>query len=309
MRIGRREFLESLAAGTAGLTLGCADGARTKPKAAMSPMFDPYETVTIGRTKIETSLVGLGTGMKGWMRQSNQTRLGQAGFTKLIRGALERGVRCYDLADLYGSHPLFAKAMKGVKRNRYTIVTKIWWRSRGLPDTDRPDADVMVARFLKELQTDYLDVVQLHCVSSGNWAEELREQMDILDALKRKGVIRAHGVSCHSLDALSAAAAETWTDCAHARTNPYGERTDGTDEEIASAVKKLAAAGKGVIGMKLIGEGAFRDSDEKRDKSIAFALGTGAVDTMVVGFEKLEEIDDFAVRVKKVKRPKITTKT
>ncbi len=167
----------------------------------------------------------------------------------------------------------------------------------------------MVARFLKELQTDYLDVVQLHCVTSGNWPENLRKQMDLLDALKRKGVIRAHGVSCHSLDALAAAAGEPWTDCAHARINPYGERTDGTNEEIASAVKKLAAAGKGVIGMKIMGQGAFRDSDEKRDKSIAFALGTGSVDTMVVGFEKLEEIDDFAARVRKVKRPKITVKT
>ena len=309
MGIGRREFLESLAAGTAGLALGCTDGARSKPKGAMSPMFDPYETVTIGRTKIETSLVGLGTGMRGWMRKSDQTRLGQAGFTKLIRGALERGVRCFDLADLYGSHPLFAQAMKPVKRDKYTIVTKIWWKPRGVPDADRPDADVMVARFLKELQTDYLDVVQLHCVTSGNWPENLRKQMDLLDALKRKGVIRAHGVSCHSLDALAAAAGEPWTDCAHARINPYGERTDGTNEEIASAVKKLAAAGKGVIGMKIMGQGAFRDSDEKRDKSIAFALGTGAVDTMVVGFEKLEEIDDFAARVRKVKRPAFTTKT
>ena len=310
MRIGRREFLESMALGVAGMTLGgCAGPLAPKPKPALSPMFDPYETVTIGRTKIETSLVGLGTGMGGWMRQSNQTRLGQEGFTRLVRGALERGIRRFDMADLYGSHPFFARAMKPVKRDQYTILTKIWWKPRGVPGRDRPDADVMVGRFLKELQTDYLDVVQLHCVTDADWPENLRKQMSLLDDLKRKGVIRAHGVSCHSLEALAAAAEEPWIDCVHARINPYGEKTDGTADEVAAAVKKLAAAGKGVIGMKLIGQGAFRDDDEKRDKSISFALGLNAVNTMIVGFEKLEEIDDFAARVRKVKRLTVAAKT
>ena len=306
MRIGRREFLESMAAGTAGLALGgCAGEVSSKPGAALSPMFDPYETITLGRTKIETSLIGLGTGMRGWMRQSSQTRLGQEDFTKLVRGALERGVRWFDLADLYGSHPFFARAMKPVQRSKYTITSKIWWKPDGVPGRDRPDADVMVGRFLKQLQTDYIDIVQLHCVTSGKWPENLRKQMDLLEGLKKKGVIRAHGVSCHSLEALDAAAGEPWTDCVHARMNPYGERTDGTNEQIAAAIKKLHAAGKGVIGMKIMGQGAFRDSDEKRDKSINFALGLGAVDTLLVGFEKLSEIDDFAARVRKVKRPKI----
>ena len=320
MGIGRREFLESIAAGTAGMTLaGCAEriatapkpapasAATTRPKPAIASTFDPYETVTIGRTKIQTSLVGLGTGMKGWMRKSTQTRLGQAGFTKLVRGALERGVRCYDLADLYGSHPFFAKAMKPVQRDKYTILTKIWWAPRGVPEKERPDADVMVARFLKELQTDYLDVVQLHCVKEGDWPKKLRKQMDLLAELKRKGVIRAHGVSCHSLAALAAAAKEPWVDCVHARINPYGERTDGTAGDVAFAVKSLEAAGKGVIGMKIMGQGAFRDSDEKRNNSIRFALRLKAVNTMVVGFENLDEIDDFAARVRKVRRPKLLT--
>ena len=195
MKFGRREFLETIAAGTAGMALsGCSATVAPKPKPVVSSTFDPYETVTIGRTKIETSLVGLGTGMKGWMQKSNQTRLGQAGFTKLIRGALERGMRCFDLADLYGSHPFFANAMKPVKREQYTILTKIWWKPKGVPGKDRPDADVMVARFLKELRTDYLDVVQLHCVTDPKWPGNLRKQMDLLDALKRKGVIRAHGI-------------------------------------------------------------------------------------------------------------------
>jgi hypothetical protein len=54
--------------------------------------------------------------------------------------------------------------------------------------------------------------------------------------------------------------------------------------------------------MKLIGEGEFRNSDEKRDESVKFALGLGCVNVLNVGFETAGEIDDFAARVRKVSR-------
>ena len=124
--------------------------------------------------------------------------------------------------------------------------------------------------------------------------------MDILDNLKHKGIIRAHGVSCHSLSSLQAAADEPWVDSVNMRINAYGKNMDGPIEKVEPVVKKLHEAGKGVIGMKLIGEGAFRNSDEQRDNSVSYVLGLGCIDAMVVGFEKIEEVDDFAARVKKV---------
>jgi predicted aldo/keto reductase-like oxidoreductase len=128
--------------------------------------------------------------------------------------------------------------------------------------------------------------------------------MDILAKLKKKGSIRAHGVSCHSLEALGACVKEPWVDSVHARINPYAVKMDvkKTEEipKVETALKALHKQGKGVVGMKLIGEGSFRDSDEKRDESVRYVLGLGCVDTMVVGFEKVQEIDDFAARVRKV---------
>jgi len=296
MRIGRREFLESMAVGAGGLVLGCNGRTRVAPAPAAPTTFDPYEMVPLGRTGLKLSRVGIGTGMKGWMRASNQTRLGADGFTKLIRGAY--------VADLYGSHPFFAAAMKGVDRSSYTIVSKIWWKPNGIPGTDREDADVVVKRFLRELKTSYVDIVQLHCVTSATWPKDLRKQMDLLDALKDKGIIRAHGVSCHSVEALEAAAAEEWVDSVHARINPFGAYMDKRGPaKVAPALKKLHAAGKGVVGMKIIGQGTFRDSDEKRDQSVSYALNLGCIDCLLVGFEKLSEIDDLAARVRKVKRP------
>ncbi len=124
--------------------------------------------------------------------------------------------------------------------------------------------------------------------------------MNILEKLKKKGIVRAHGVSCHSLPTLQAAADEPWVDSVNVRINAYGKNMDGPVAKVEPVVRKLHKAGKGVTGMKLIGEGAFRNSDEKRDNSIRYVLGLGCVDAMVVGFEKLEEIDDFAARVRKV---------
>ncbi len=299
MKMRRREFLARSIAGATGCLLGprFATAAEQKPV-----MFDPYERVPLGKTKLMVSRVGFGTGMRGGMRQSNQTRLGKEKFETLIRAAYERGVRLFDAADLYGTHLYLARALSNIPRADYVITSKIWWRPKGLPEEERPDANVVVKRFLKELNTDYIDVVLLHCVALANWPQELRRQMDILDVLKQKGIVRAHGVSCHSLPALEAAVNEPWVDAVNARINAYGTKMDGTPEKVTAVLKKLHRAGKAVVGMKLIGEGQFRNSDEKRDSSIRYVLGLGCVDAMIVGFEKAEEIDDFAARVRKVPR-------
>lgn len=299
MNLKRREFLKRSALGLTGLLAGPRLLAATESRASH---FDSYERVPLGRTGLKVSRVCLGTGMRGWMRESNQTRLGREAFEKLIRGAFDRGVNLFDLADLYGSHPFVAPALKGIPRDRYLLITKIWWRENGLQESERPNADVIVTRFLKELQTDYVDLVLLHCVTSAKWPEELARQMDILADLKRKGSIRAHGVSCHSLEALQAAAQHPWVESVHARINPYGVKMDGPPEKVVTVLKQFHAAGKGVVGMKIIGEGQFRDSDEKRDASVKFALQLGCVDTLCVGCESLAELDDLAARVRKVPR-------
>lgn len=299
MSIKRREFIAKSAIGLGGVLGGLrlAAGAEAKPVA-----YDPYEVVPLGKTKLQVTRFCMGTGVKGGNRESNHTRMGKEKLEALINGAYDRGVRLFDLADLYGTHPYLIPALKTVPRSKYGIVTKIWFRDGGIPEKERPDADVVVQRFLKEIGTDYLDLVLLHCVVSPKWPEELRKQMDILARLKDKGVIRAHGVSCHSLAALEAAAAEPWVDSVHARINPYGMVMDDKPEKVAPVLKRIHDAGKGVVGMKIIGEGKLRNDEEKKDASARYVLGLGCVDVLNIGFEKVEEIDDFAGRVRKVER-------
>jgi aryl-alcohol dehydrogenase-like predicted oxidoreductase len=301
MKINRRAFIKQTAVGAGGALLSN----RLLPAAetASPPVyFDPFAKVELGTTGMKWSRLCIGTGMKGGNRESNQTRMGQEKFSALLKGAFDRGVRVFDLADLYGTHPYVIPAIKGVPRNDYAIISKIWFRPGGIPDKERPNADVVIERFLKELGTDYIDLVLLHCVTSPKWNEELSQQMEIMDGLKKKGIIRAHGVSCHSLEALETAAAEPWVDSVHTRINPYGMSMDGPPEKVAPVLKKLKAAGKGVVGMKLVGEGRLRNDPDKRSESVQYVLGLGCVDILNVGFEKLEEVDDFAGRVQKVKR-------
>jgi aryl-alcohol dehydrogenase-like predicted oxidoreductase len=299
MKIKRREFLAKSALGLGGALLSTPLLAKAE---AATKSFDPFERVPLGKTKLKFSRVVLGTGMRGGHRESNQTRLGKEKFEELIRESFDRGVVVFDLADLYGTHPYVIPALKGISRDRFQVISKIWWNKGGIPEPERPDADVVVERFLKELNTDHIDLLLLHCVTSATWPEELRKQMDILSKLKDEGKIRALGVSCHSLAALEAAAAEPWVESVHTRINPYGMSMDGPPEKVVPVLKKIHAAGKGVVGMKIIGEGRLRNDDEKRDASVKFALQLGCVDVLNVGCENLGEVDDLAARVRKVER-------
>ena len=294
MKLNRRQFLTSSIAVAGGVLLG-GRALAAPPALAVPP--NPFELVPLGKTGVKVSRIGLGTGMRGGNRVSDHTRLGKETFEALIKAAWDRGVRLFDMADMYGTHPFVAGALKGLPRDQYALVTKMWTGKGGLPEPERPDADVVVERFRKELATDYIDVVQIHCQMAPDWTDQQKKQMDILETLKAKKIIRAHGASIHSLAALEAAAASPWVDVVHVRINAYGDKMDAAPEKVAPVVGKIHAAGKGVIGMKLIGEGLFSTSDEKRDKSVRYVLGLGTVDAMVVGFLKIPEIDDFATRV------------
>jgi len=299
MKIHRREFLSKAALGVGSVLLAprLLGEIPTPPKT-----FDPYERVAIGKTKLKFSRVVLGTGMKGGKRESNHTRLGKANFERLLRESNDRGVDTFDLADLYGTHPYVIPALQGIPRDKFQVITKIWFRSGGIPEPERPDADVCVERFLRELKTDYIDLLLLHCVVSAKWPEEQRRQMDILSKIKEQGKVRALGVSCHSLEALEACIGEPWVESVHTRINPYGMSMDGPPEKVVPVLQKIHASGKGVVGMKIMGEGRLRNDDEKRNASVKYALNLGCVDVLNVGCESIAEVDDLAARVKRADR-------
>ena len=291
--ITRRKFISTISAGTGSILL-----ANTATASLFKPSTDPFQTVTLGKSGIKTSFIGFGTGYSGGNRSCNMTRAGKEKGVALLRYAYDRGIRMFDGADLYGTHPFISEAFKSIPREDYVLVSKIWVRPGGIPEPERPDADIVVDRFRKELNTDYIDILQIHCMVDQNWTDQQKKQMDILQDLKEKGIVRSHGVSIHSSDALNACISSPWVDIVHTRVNAFGDAMDDKNpENVVSIVKKIHDAKKGVIGMKLIGNGNFRNDPDKIEKSLQYVLKSKAVDMLIVGFEEKWQIDDYASRV------------
>ena len=298
-RITRRQFVSAVALGAGAMVLG--NPLRNLRASPLRIPADPLQLVALGNSGIKTTLLGMGTGFNGGNRTSAITRAGTA--ETVIRQAYESGIRFFDCADSYGTHPFVAKTLKGISRDSYTLSSKIWVAEGGIPETERPGADIVVDRFRKELETDYIDMIQIHCMTSAGWTNEYKKQMDILENLKAKGIIRAHGVSVHSLEAMEAAAESPWVDVVHVRINPFGVAMDSKDpERVIPVIKKLHDSGKGVIGMKLIGNGNFRNDSDKIDQSLKYVLGLGTVDIIIAGFEKPEQIDNYISRIESALR-------
>lgn len=294
MQLNRRKFLKTTIAGAGAVLL-----ADLKSISAPNIDTDPFAMVPLGKTGIKVSRIAMGTGVKSINRQSNLTRMGKEKAVALIQHAYNCGVRFFDCADTYGSHELIAEALKGIPREKYVLNTKIWRYPGGVPETERPDANIVVDRFRKELKTDYIDLVCLHAMVDPDWTDAQKRQMDILENLKAKGIIRAHGVSVHSLLALYTCISSPWVDSVHVRLNAFGDKMDTYEpEQTVTMVKELHKAGKAVIAMKLIGEGKYRKDPAKIDATLRFVLGLKSVDMLLVGFDQTEQVMDYAERVR-----------
>jgi aryl-alcohol dehydrogenase-like predicted oxidoreductase len=290
IKITRRSFI----AGSAACALGCVTSPPTN--------YSAYETVSLGKTGIVTSRLGFGTGVSSWNRSSALARkLGKEKAVKLIRTAYDRGVRFFDTADAYGTHEFVRDALKDVPRESYVITTKYTCRG-GIPASDQKDVTTSLDRFLKELATDYIDIVQIHCVTDKDWDKKLSVHMEGLEEAKKKGKIRAHGCSFHSLAALETAAQTPWLDVAHVRINPYGRSMSAHPEKVMPVIKKMHAQGKGIIGMKILGVGSLAKEPGKMDASIAYSLNSGVVDVLNIGFMSINEVDDMARRIASIPR-------
>jgi len=280
----RREFITRTACGLGAAWLGSKSWAGAVP---LSRSYSATETVVLGQTGIHTSRLAMGTGTVGTGHHSHQTALGIQGLADLLLQGYDHGLRFFDSADSYGSHPHVAQALKSVPRDKITLLTKSWARE---PDAMRADLD----RFRQELDTDYLDIVLMHCLEEADWTTKYRGVMDVLSEAREKGIIRAHGCSCHTLQALRAAAKSPWVQVDFARINPIGSHMDGDPETVVSVLREMKAAGKAVVGMKILGQGDMRD---RVNEALKYALSLGVLDAFTIGAESRPEQLDLIQRI------------
>lgn len=287
----RRDFFKRTSLTAAGLVL--------LPKQSISSPLERFfldnskkkfanDIVTLGNTGIKVSRLAMGTGTHGVNRSSNQTReLGIKGLADLLFQAYEQGINFWDSADQYGTHPHLKEVLKRVPREKVVILTK----------TRATTADEMKAdldRFRKEIGTDYIDIILLHLMTSPNWPEHKQGAMEVLTEARENKIIGAHGVSCHTLGALEAAADSDWVQVDLARINPFGASMDADVPTVVNVLQKMKKKGKGIIGMKVFGGGRLRGNV---DECLKYVLSLDCVDAFTIGQENKNELYDLIKRI------------
>ncbi|HQA42810.1 MAG TPA: aldo/keto reductase [Verrucomicrobiota bacterium] len=294
--LNRRTFFKQSAAlaGCAVLLPIAAPGSRGHAAAVKRTAADQ---VALGRTGVTLSRLGFGTGSNSGKVQRD---LGRQTFERLIRYGYDKGITYIDAAQSYQTFEWIGGAIKGLPRERLFIQSKI----PGQPE-DVLDA---IDKHRKAFDTDYIDSMLIHCMVKPGWTDPFKRVMEGFDQAKEKKWIRARGVSCHSLPALQTATASDWTDVHLVRLNPQGASMDTPEETwnarseashvpaVVSEIKEMRRRGHGVIGMKLIGDGAFQ-TPEEREKSIGYVMGSGLCDAVVIGFKSTAEIDEAIERI------------
>jgi predicted aldo/keto reductase-like oxidoreductase len=290
--LNRRQFLERSAGAAGALLLSSCPWLRAETAAKRTAV----DQVALGKTGIKLSRLGFGTGSDSG---NVQHALGQEGFNKLIHYAYDQGITYFDCAQSYRTFEWLGGAIKGLPREKLFLQSKV----PGKPEQVLAAID----RHRKVFDTDYVDSMLIHCMVKDRWTDDWKRIMDGFNEAKEKKWIRAKGVSCHSLPALRAATTSEWTEVQLVRVNPQGAHMDGENEQVwdnqthdpapvVAELKTMRAKGRGVIGMKIIGNGEFT-KPEDREKSIRFAMSRPELDAVVIGFKSTAEIDEAIRRM------------
>ena len=280
--MNRREFLAH--SGSAAIAL------HNFPHRLFASATRKYATdrVKLGPMGVELSRLAMGTGTNGVGGSSNQTRkLGLNGLADLFRAAYDQGLTFWDSADQYGTHPHLKEALKKVPREKVTILSKT---HASTEKEMRADLD----RFRREIGTDYIDILLLHCMLDGDWPVRKKGAMAVISEAREKGIVRTHGTSCHTLDALKTASRTPWVQVDLARVNPAQVAMDAEPATVIGVLREMKAAGKGVIGMKILGAGRLRN---KVDECLQFALSLDCVDCFTIGSENRAEMEDLVHKI------------
>jgi aryl-alcohol dehydrogenase-like predicted oxidoreductase len=293
--INRRSFLHKSALGVGGAFAAATGIINLSFNPASSAFID---VVSLGETNLKVPRLALGTGSFGWKRTSSQKKLGEDNFVQLAQHAFDRGVKFFETADMYGTHEFVGKAMKKVGRENVTLLSKImvydhegWYKTEPFQKS--------IDRFRKELNTDYIDILLLHCMVNSKWPDEYKRYMDDYSEAKQKGIIKQIGLSCHDFGAMEVAAESPWADVLLARINYDGAKMDGTPPDVMSVLKRAKENGKGIIGMKIFGCGELTKEDQ-RQKSLEYVIKSGNVDCMTIGMESIEQVNDNVERIMKL---------
>lgn len=279
----RRNFLKT------GLTGVALAGAGNVPLIAAGGKATDW--VTLGKSNVKVTRLAFGTGS---FSGRVQRELGQDEFTKLVRYAYDNGIRFFETAESYGEmHKMLGIALKGIPRDSYRLMSKVTTRE-GVNPQDKID------ELRKLANTEYFDILLLHYQHVASWPTDTARWQDGIGEAKHKKAVVGQGASVHGLPALRQMPGNKWLEVAMIRMNHNGTKMDAEDyntrglgdvPEVVSRVKQVKTDGMGVISMKLVGEGAFTNRDDRK-AAMRYAFRNAGVDCVTVGYKNTAEIDE-----------------
>lgn len=241
--------------------------------------------VLLGKTAIRVSRLCFGTGQLSDFR-FNFTPKDAA---ELLEYGYAQGVNFIDTAIGYRTHPhvgLFVKNVmsKGARRDEIVINTKTNKKTAA-------EARGELEQALREMGIEYVDTIMLHGIRSDEDLKDREEALAELVKAKKEGLVRAVGASTHIYtgSAMRSCIDEARIEVILCLVNRQGVGLQGGD--YATHTELIRAAydrGKGVLGMKIVGEGYLAEEAESQMR-YGFALpGIHALD---IGMKSRAQVD------------------
>jgi predicted aldo/keto reductase-like oxidoreductase len=299
----RRQLLEraALTAGVLAVSSATSWGqqAPATAPAAAAARRTVSDLVPLGDTGLKISRLGIGLGTSNGQIQANG---GQQKFNAFVKHAFDQGVTMFDTAGNYVTLNMMGSAIKDLPREKVFLQSKVEQPNNVLDAIDKQR---------KTFNTDYVDAMLVHIQYRANWVETWKRALDDFKTAQEKGWIKARGVSCHSLPALRAGIDSDWAQVHLVRVNPQGVRIDSEQQvqdtmtgtydikPVVTELKRIHEKKRGVIGMKIFGGGQFRAEDD-REKSLRFAMSMPEIDSVVIGFSSIDEMDQGIKLMNKV---------
>jgi predicted aldo/keto reductase-like oxidoreductase len=230
----------------------------------------------LGNTGIKVSKLCFGSLTLGPL----QGRLSIEKGAEVIIRALELGVNFIDTAEYYNTYPYIKKALK--EKEGVVIATKSYAYSyQGMEKS--------IKRALNELGVEQIDIFLLHEQESFLTFKGHRGAFKCLEDAKKKGIIKAIGISTHCVGMVRSAVYIPEIEIIHPIVNFKGLGIkDGTIEEMLKEIKKAYEIGKGIYGMKPLGGGNFISC---YDKAMEYVLNIPYLHSIAVGMRTKEEVE------------------
>lgn len=229
----------------------------------------------LGRTGIAVSPLCFGTIPLGPARG-----LPQAEAVDLLRGALALGVNFLDTAEIYDNYEVIRLACRRAAEPAI-VATKSY-------ASDASGMRASLERARRGLDRETVDLFLLHEVESAATLRGHRGALDYLLAARGRGLVKAVGISTHTVAGVRAACALPELDVIHPLINRDGIGIkDGTAREMAEAIETAAQLGLGIYAMKALA-GGHLNSDAPA--ALAFVRDLPGVASVAVGIQSRAEL-------------------